>query len=380
MLRHVKLISLIVTSISLWSCSKNSPTSDVSTGLTINTVTPLHGPDSTSVTISGTGFSTSPTADEVFFNGKQATVTSASETQLVVMVPSLAGTGNISVKVNGLAGNGPVFSYDTTYLETFFAGNMVGVQNMASDANGNLYVTTIFGNTVFKISPTGITDSFATIPEPQGISVDVAGNIYISSYDISSSTNLFYKIVPGGNPTVYATFTIANGEAGSLSHDLAGNLYAALANGDILKVADSGTVSVFKTGIPGLFGLVVGMDGNIYVTSTPNASIATDGIVFKITPAGITNTFASGFDFSGGNGISTDAKGGLYIVNSGLYEPPLQSVGRINTDGISSTLATGFTTFPIIAIPDNAGNIYVLNKETSTAVYQYGKVSKLTPM
>jgi len=361
-------------------CSKNSPSTTnppPSGGLAINSITPVHGPDSTSVTITGTGFNASAAMDNVFINGKQATVTSASETQLVVIVPTLAGTGNVSVKVNGTTGNGPVFTYDTTYLETFFAGNMTGVENMAIDPNGNLYVTTIFGNTVFRISPTGVNDSFATIPQPQGITVDAAGIIYIASYsDLQITT--FYRIVPGGIPTPYATYS-SNAGAGGLSHDQSGNLYAAFSNGDIIKVTDSGTVSTFKSGIPSLFGLVVGIDGNIYVTATPNAYIPTDGIVYKITPAGITSTAASGLDFSGGNGISTDAKGILYVINSAQTVPPPQSVCRINSDGTSTTLATGFTTFPIIAIPDNAGNFYVLNKETSGSVFQYGKVSKLTP-
>ncbi len=377
---NIRIIWLIVVVLSLHGCSKNSPSATTlppAAGLAINSIMPVHGPDSTSVTITGTGFSASPSMDNVFFNGKQANVTSASETQLVVMVPSLAGTGNISVKVNGTTGNGPVFTYDTTYFENFFAGNMDNVSNMAADANGNLYVTTTDGNTVNKISPGGVTDSFATVPLPQGITVDAAGNIYVSSYNLNAQITSFYRIVPGGVPTPYATYS-SNAGTGGLSHDQSGNLYAAFSNGDIVKVTDSGAVSTFKMGIPGLFGLVVGIDGNIYVTSTPNASIPTDGIVYKITPAGITSTVASGLEFSGGNGISTDAKGILYVINSAQTVPPPQSVCKINSDGTSTTLATGFTTFPIIAIPDNDGNFYVLNKETSFSNL-YGKVSKLTP-
>jgi YD repeat-containing protein len=51
----------------------------------------------TVVTINGTGFSTTPSQDTVKFNGVAATVSSASNTQLEVSVPTSATTGLISV-------------------------------------------------------------------------------------------------------------------------------------------------------------------------------------------------------------------------------------------------------------------------------------------
>lgn len=59
--------------------------------------TPARGPVGTSVKIAGSGFSTTPSANTVTFNGQAATVTAATVTQLTVTVPGGATTGRIVV-------------------------------------------------------------------------------------------------------------------------------------------------------------------------------------------------------------------------------------------------------------------------------------------
>jgi len=61
--------------------------------------TPQSGGPNTSVTIQGQGFSTTPSANDVKFNGVAATVVSATTTSLSVTVPAGATTGPISVTV-----------------------------------------------------------------------------------------------------------------------------------------------------------------------------------------------------------------------------------------------------------------------------------------
>jgi YD repeat-containing protein len=73
--------------------------------------TPKTGPVGTSVTISGTGFSGTPSLNTVSFNGTGATVTSATTTQIVASVPSGASTGLISVtSPNGSATSASPFT------------------------------------------------------------------------------------------------------------------------------------------------------------------------------------------------------------------------------------------------------------------------------
>ena len=65
------------------------------------------GPVGGTVTIYGSGFSTTPASNTVDFNGKPATVTSATSTQLVVTVPTGATTGPITVMVGSTTVSSP---------------------------------------------------------------------------------------------------------------------------------------------------------------------------------------------------------------------------------------------------------------------------------
>jgi YD repeat-containing protein len=80
----------------LLSISVN-PSSQVS----IVTFDPIAGHVGASVTINGTGFSTTPSQNAVTLNGSAATVTSATSTQMVVTVPTGATTGPIRVTAPG---------------------------------------------------------------------------------------------------------------------------------------------------------------------------------------------------------------------------------------------------------------------------------------
>jgi YD repeat-containing protein len=83
-------------------------------GLAILNFNPQRGPAGVSVTIQGQGFSTTPSADIVQFNGAtNATVTAATATSLTVTVPTGATTGPISVTVAGTT-----VSSDTNFTVT----------------------------------------------------------------------------------------------------------------------------------------------------------------------------------------------------------------------------------------------------------------------
>lgn len=69
------------------------------TTLAIGHFAPGRGPVGAQVTISGTGFNAVPAANIVRFNGTAATVVSASQTQIVAIVPASATTGPVNVEV-----------------------------------------------------------------------------------------------------------------------------------------------------------------------------------------------------------------------------------------------------------------------------------------
>lgn len=68
-----------------------------STGVVIIAFSPARGSIGTTVTISGAGFSTTPSQNTVTFNGTAATVSSATANQLVVTVPAGATSGTIAI-------------------------------------------------------------------------------------------------------------------------------------------------------------------------------------------------------------------------------------------------------------------------------------------
>ena len=192
--------------------------------LAITSITPTHGPYSTIDTIYGSGFSANASEDSVFINGHSARIISAASQRLIVTIPSLTGTGNITVKVNGRVAGGPVYSYDTSYIVTTIAGTGVlgsadgpalqasfnSLKGIAVDKNGNVYVSDDINRTIRKISPTGIvstlagltgvaghsdgTGASARFTDPYGMKVDEDGNVYVTEYPAQ-----IRKVTPSGN-------------------------------------------------------------------------------------------------------------------------------------------------------------------------------------
>ncbi|TSJ44050.1 hypothetical protein FO440_07705 [Mucilaginibacter corticis] len=112
-------ILFIATVLITTSCSKKSGDPNPSNNgtqtdntPTITSISVSAGTYNTLVIISGTNFSSAQSEDKVYFNGKAANVTLATSTQLEVNVPNDAGTGAITISVNGGATiTGPAFTY-----------------------------------------------------------------------------------------------------------------------------------------------------------------------------------------------------------------------------------------------------------------------------
>ncbi|MBD3616991.1 MAG: IPT/TIG domain-containing protein [Gracilimonas sp.] len=98
-----------VLTLLLISCGGGNSTPDPE----ILSVQPNSGPSGTLVTIEGTGFSPEASNNEVYFNGLEANITSASDSELKATVPNGATTGAISVKVGNVTVNGPSFTVES---------------------------------------------------------------------------------------------------------------------------------------------------------------------------------------------------------------------------------------------------------------------------
>lgn len=103
----------------------------------INSFSPESGEIGSEVTINGTGFSTTPDNNVVMFNGIAAQVSSATQTQLSVIVPANATTGKISLEV----GCAFVATTDDFVIETMgvddFNSNQISVY--PNPTTGNVF-------------------------------------------------------------------------------------------------------------------------------------------------------------------------------------------------------------------------------------------------
>ena len=410
------LLSIFCLSVILFSCSKSNtaPKSKTITPV-ISSLNTNTGPYYTSITITGTGFSATATDNQVFFNGKPAIVESATATTIYTRVPLSAGTGNITVTVNGAKATGPVFTYQAAEVVTSFAGNLAqggadGSGSVASfyqpyglavDASGNIYVADQANNLIRKITPLGVVSTLAgsgskglangsgasaSFNAPTGLAVDASGNVYVTDL----GNNLIRKITPAGMVSTLAGsdkgYSDGLGAAASFNRptdvvvDGAGNLYLTdTYNYRIRKISPDGLVPTFAgsgsaTSQDGIGiganldnpnDLAIDKDGNLYVSQA-------DNLIRKITPGAVVTSIAgtvaipitSSFNLS--QGIAVDNSGNIYIENSGQYQiEKISPSGQIsvfagtgNQQYIPGVLSKASFNFMEGIVIDGSGNIY----------------------
>ena len=182
------------------------------------------------------------------------------------VVSTLVGNGSSSGHVDGPAS-----------IARFFEP-----EGIAIDASGNLYVADTGNHTVRKITAAGVvstlagsagkygsddgTGAAARFLKPPGITVDPAGNVYVSQ----PAYGTIRKITPAGVVTTWAGRVLENGAVDGpgdaarfsnpqgLAADSAGDVFVAdTANNTIRKITPSGQVSTVA-GVPGSVGIRTG--------------------------------------------------------------------------------------------------------------------------
>ncbi len=238
---------------------------------------------------------------------------------------------------------------------------------LATDPEGNVYLTDIDNHTLRKVTPTGIVTTVVGSPGQPGA-------------------------IDGIGPA--ARFNRPN----SIARDTAGSLYVTdQANQTIRKVTLDGTVSTLA-GSPGQFGnrdgastnalfatpwgIAIDPHGTVYVSDSDNHTIR------RITPEGIVSTLAGSPGVSGSDdgigpaarfnhpyGLAADASGTLFVADA--YNNTLR---RISADGTVTTLAGTAGQFgsvddigpaarffnPYGITVDPAGNLFVTDEGNHT--------------
>ncbi|MEO6875121.1 MAG: FG-GAP-like repeat-containing protein [Opitutaceae bacterium] len=252
---------------------------------------------------------------------------------------------------------------------------------LAVDAVGSVYVADTYNSTIRKITSDGVVTTFAgtagspgstdatgsaaRFDLPGGVALDSNGNVYVA--DTYNST--IRKITPAGVTTTFAGLAGSPGSAdgtGSaarfnnpigLASDTSDNIYVAdTVNDTIRKITSAGVVSTLAgtagsagstdaTGSAARFyqpyGVAVDGAGNVYVADTNNSTIR------KITSAGVVSTLAgtasstgsldatgSAARFNNPFSVAVDGSGNVYVADT-----TNSTVRKITTEGVVTTLA-----------------------------------------
>jgi sugar lactone lactonase YvrE len=325
----------------------------------------------------------------------------------------------MSLYFNTLAGTaGSAGSTDATGSAARFSGPY----DVSTDLSGNVFVADTNNHTIRKVTSAGVvttiagtagasgstdaTGSAARFKNPYGISVDAAGNIFVSdtnNYTIRKVTSAGVVTTLAGSPGSTGS-TDATGSAArfgtpyGLSVDTAGNVFVAdRGNHTIRKVTSAGVVTTLAgqagsagstdgTGSAARFnqpnGISVDTAGNVYVGDIYNHTIR------KVTSAGVVSTLA-GLAGSAGStdgtgsaarlnhphGVSVDTAGNVFVCD--LYNHTIRKVtsaGVVTTEaglagsaGSNNGLGTAARFYyPHGVAVDATGNVFVADTFNAT--------------
>jgi len=381
---YLLILSVLIILISSCSKKETTPPPNNKPALTITALSVTSGPFNTSVVITGTAFNTNMADDKVFFNGKAATITTATATQLTAIVPVGAGTGNVTVSVNnGAAVSGPVFTYQLSAVVSTLAGSTAAgsadgkgavasfsiAYGITSDASGNLYVAGKNDFLVRKITPDGTVSTLAgngtvgkadgkgtdaSFSEPLYITFGPDGNLYLTDFIFGSVR----KITLAGDVTTMRIITNNTGitnpfstPGGVVASD--GNLYIAnYGFSYITKLNNNGLATIFTGadqhdivdgghGIAQLSspqGMKIDQNGTIYfVDANAIRKVDKDALVTTLAgnkAGGDTDGTGLAARFNGPRDLAIDKDGNIYITDTGN-----RLIRKLGIDGIVSTVA-----------------------------------------
>jgi len=317
------------------------------------------------------------TAEEMHFSftlyatGEKYNLVAGKSLQSNVIVTTFAG-----------GGNGGYFADGTRSVATFSYPS-----SMTIDKSDNLYL--VDAQLIRKVTPEGVVSTIINM-NPNldalhyvnlyGIAIDGSGNLYVSD---GNKGNIL-RVTQSGEMSIFVT-----GCSGNIAIDASGNLY--VAGRSIQKVTPAGVVTTLVDGsaIPlsdfeSLVGIVI--SGNdLYLTGRGNSATDNNGIykVDIVTKAVTTIAVSSGHGFADGTGsnaqfhdlggITIDASNNLYVIDGATIRK-ITSLGVVTTiagsgygyaDGIGTVAK--FNTFNGnggITI-DKSGNLYVADYENS---------------
>ena len=291
------------------------------------------------------------TANTIYYIRAYATNSVGTAYGSVLQFTTAVNLSSILAAVTTFAGNAMAGYTDATGLNAQFNNP----QGITADANGNLFVSDSYNSYIREITPAGIVTTVAgngTIGyqdgpaataefySPAGSAFDSQGNLYVADY----GNNVIRKIAPGGVVSTYAGSGVAgyldgstilhaqfNGPSG-IAFDTQGDMYIADRNNNaIRKISTTGSVST-------LAGL----------STLPSAKYA--------------NGTGPNAAFNSPNGVAVDATGNVYVADLGN-----SAIRKVTPAGVATTVAGGPSQSDLLNYPagiaiDKQGNFFICDE------------------
>jgi subtilisin family serine protease/streptogramin lyase len=257
------------------------------------------------------------------------------------------------------AAAGTIFRFSAGGRVTTLATLTSPPQDIASDADGNLFVTLPFRQQIVRITPDGAVSTLfsgSPLAGPLAIVVDHAGNIIVGD----NHADAVFRISPDGrsiSEIARVPATPRQAQSITLAIDADGSVLVASSTTDggppdasvVLRVRTDGVVTTLFSGtaIMGPSGMVVEPSGDLVIADfRQNALI-------RLTPAGNTSVIAQGGALCCNLvGLERDPATGDFISLLNFQD----RVVRISAGGTVTTLHSGSPlTFPhgILVLPDS---------------------------
>ena len=295
---------------------------EVSAHSRITAIRPTSAIEGGRITIEGSGFAVDALGlPAVRIGDERARVVFASPTAISAIVPSLAEAGPATVRIDGVTG-------ETAFITVAapLATGLHQVDNPVFDRDGNLYVT--YSGTrgqevpvsIFRVRPNGMRETFSSgIVNPTSMAIDPAGQLYVSS----RFEGTVYRVAADGTSTAFATDL---GVACGLAFAPDGTLFVGDRSGTVFRVNQHGRAEPFAT-LPAsvaAFHLALAPDGALHVTGP---TFSSHDVLYRIAPDG-TVSVRDTVVFGRPQGLAFDARGQLFVVEAlagdsgGLYRVP----------------------------------------------------------
>ncbi|MEY2563143.1 MAG: hypothetical protein QOH88_1336 [Verrucomicrobiota bacterium] len=238
---------------------------------------------------------------------------------------ALDAAGNLFV-----AERSSVSKFTTDGTKSTLPAGLKNPLGLTFDAKGNLFVSDIETDSIYKFAPDGKKSTFAPGIHSFGMACDSSGNLFVSH------ENSIFKFTPAGKKS---TFVSGLGNAIDLAFDEAGNLFvveqAIVGNAkgrSILKFSPDGTKSTFASGLDNPSDVATDKGGNFYVTDVTAPDASTHAIL-KFSPDGTKSTFTSAAGAARGSGLAVDSSGNVYLASE-------HAILKFDPSGTPSTFAS----------------------------------------